>query len=123
MATTYTCTRCNGTGRHSFNLQHGTRCFSCNGSGLQRTKPRAPAPRWAVFGQHRATGQWLRIYNVTAKTSEAAIAIACATYAKASTDWRATYDLNPATARAMTWTSMSHPGALTWDEATTKAAA
>lgn len=116
--TTHTCTRCHGTGRYSFNLQHGTKCLGCNGTGVQRTKPRAPMPKWAVFGQHRGTGAWLRIFNVTAKTKEDAIQIACATFTKASGDFRNTYDLNPATARARTWTRLSDPGALTWDEAT-----
>lgn len=114
-ATTYTCARCNGSGRYSFNALHGSRCYGCNGTGLQKTKPRAPAPRWAVFGQHRTTGEWLRLYNVTAKTKDAAIQTAAAVYASASADFRATYG-EPQ--RAMKWSDMSHVGALTWGEAT-----
>lgn len=118
MTATYTCSRCNGSGRYSFNLMHGTKCYGCNGTGQQRTKPSAPKPKWAVFGQHRATGQWLRIYNVTAKTKEAAIQVACTSYAKASADFRGTYELTPSTARARAWTRLADQGALTWDDAT-----
>jgi hypothetical protein len=111
----YTCTRCNGTGRYSFNLMHGTTCFGCKGTGKQLTQPKAPTPKWAVFGQHRETGAWLRLYNVVARSKPAAIAKAQATYADASTDWKNTYTL--ATARAMKWTDMASVEALTWDEA------
>lgn len=111
----YTCPRCNGTGRHSFNLMHGTICYGCRGSGTVAKKPPAPTPKWAVFGQHRATGKWLRLYNVTAKTAAGAIEKARTTYANASTDWRDTYTL--AQARAMRWTDMADVQALTWDEA------
>lgn len=113
--TTYTCSRCNGTGRFSFNLIHGTRCYGCNGTGKQKTKPKAPTPRWAVFGQHRDTGAWLRLYNVTAKTEAAAIEKARRTYEGASTDWRNTYTL--ASARALRWDKMADVGALTWEDA------
>lgn len=111
----YACTRCNGTGRFSFNLMHGTKCYGCNGTGKQYTKPRAPTPKWAVFGQHRETGEWLRLYNVVARSKPAAIAKAQATYAEASTDWKNTYTL--ATARALKWTEMASLDALSWDEA------
>ena len=30
-----TCTRCNGSGRFSFNLRRGTVCFGCDGVGFQ----------------------------------------------------------------------------------------
>ncbi|CAB4122903.1 hypothetical protein UFOVP37_83 [uncultured Caudovirales phage] len=70
----YTCTRCNGTGRYSFNLLHGTTCFGCKGTGKQKTRPAKPSPKWAVFGQHRKTGAWLRLYNVVARSKTAAIA-------------------------------------------------
>ena len=112
---TYTCTRCNGTGRYSFNLVHGTKCYGCNGTGKQRTKPRAPTPKWAVFGQHRETGAWLRIYNVEAKTEKTAIERSRNTYANASTDWKNTYTL--ANARALKWTDMASLDAMSWDEA------
>lgn len=112
---TYTCTRCNGTGRCSFNRITGTTCFGCKGTGKQKTKPTKPSPKWAVFGQHRNTGAWLRLYNVVARSKPAAIAKAQATYANASTDWKNTYTL--ATARALKWTDMASVDALSWDEA------
>jgi len=34
MATTKTCTRCNGSGKHSFNLKDGTVCYKCAGAGV-----------------------------------------------------------------------------------------
>ena len=111
----YTCTRCNGTGRYSFNLQHGTKCYGCNGTGKQYTKPRAPSPKWAVFGQHRQTGEWLRIYNVVAKNKANAIERAQNMYERASKAWQETYTLNDA--RALKWTDMASVDALSWDEA------
>jgi hypothetical protein len=114
--TTYTCTRCNGTGRFSFNLIHGTKCYGCQGTGQQRTKPRKPAPKWAVFGQHRATGSLLRLYNVTAKTAAAAIESARQTYARGGTDWQATYSLDGA--QALRWDQMKDLNAIDWEDAT-----
>ncbi len=111
----YTCTRCNGTGRFSFNLMHGTKCYGCNGSGKQYTKPRAPTPKWAVFGQHRQTGKWLRIYNVVTRSKNAAIERAQNMYDQASTAWKDTYTMNDA--RALKWTDMTSLDALSWDEA------
>jgi len=35
---TKSCSRCGGSGRYSFNLMHGDRCYGCAGSGLQHTK-------------------------------------------------------------------------------------
>ncbi len=32
---TITCTRCDGTGKFSFNLIRGTVCFKCNGKGIE----------------------------------------------------------------------------------------
>ena len=110
----YTCSRCNGTGRYSFNLMHGTRCYGCNGTGKQKTKPKAPMPKWAVFGQHRETGAWMRLYNVVAKTKDAAIAKAQALWA----DGTDTYTL--ANARALKWTDMASLDALSWDDATSR---
>jgi hypothetical protein len=112
---TYTCTRCNGTGRYSFNLLHGTTCFGCKGTGKQKTRPAKPSPKWAVFGQHRQTGEWLRLYNVVAKSKTAAINKAQLLWTNGSTDWKNTYTL--ATARAMKWTDMASVEALTWKEA------
>lgn len=112
----YTCTRCNGTGSYSFNLMHGTKCYGCNGSGKQYTKPRAPSPKWAVFGQHRETGEWLRLYNVVAKNKACAIERAQNMYAQASTAWKDTYTL--ADARALKWSDMASLDALNWADAT-----
>ena len=112
----YTCSRCNGTGRYSFNLMHGTKCYGCNGSGKQYTKPKAPSPKWAVFGQHRETGEWLRLYNVVAKNKACAIERAQNMYAQASTTWKDTYTL--ADARALKWSDMASLDALSWADAT-----
>jgi len=112
----YTCTRCNGTGRFSFSLQHGTMCYGCRGTGKQYTKPRAPTPKWAVFGQHRETGEWLRLYNVVARSKNAAIERAQNMYAQASTTWKDTYTL--AEARALKWSDMASLDALSWADAT-----
>lgn len=112
----YTCTRCNGTGSYSFNLMHGTKCYGCNGTGKQYTKPKAPSPKWAVFGQHRETGEWLRLYNVVAKNKACAIERAQNMYAQASTTWKDTYTL--ADARALKWSDMASLDALSWADAT-----
>ena len=120
--TTYTCSRCNGTGKYSFNLMHGTKCYGCNGTGQQNTKPRAPTPKWAIFGQHKATGEWMRLYNCLAKTKAQAIESGQATYAKSNQDWRATYSMDEP--RAIKWSDTADQQALTWEQAaTTKAAA
>lgn len=112
----YTCTRCNGTGSYSFNLMHGTKCYGCNGTGKQYTKPRIPTPKWAVFGQHRETGEWLRLYNVVAKNKACAIQRAQNMYDQASTTWKNTYTL--ADARALKWSDMASLDALSWADAT-----
>jgi len=113
----YACSRCTGSGRMSqFSNVIGGECFRCRGTGKQYTKPKAPTPKCAVFGQHRETGAWLRLYNVVARSKPAAIAKAQATYADASTDWKNTYTL--ATARALKWTDMASVDALSWNEAT-----
>lgn len=107
----YPCSRCGGSGRYSFNLIHGTKCYGCNGTGKQKTKPRAPTPKWAVFGHDSATGESRRLYNVTAKTADAAIAKARATYQRASAEFRASNTL--ANAQALRWDQMTDPSALT----------
>lgn len=120
--TTYPCSRCAGTGRllvHS-NVLGGV-CFKCKGKGTQAAKPAPPAAKWAVFGQHRTTGEWLRLYNLTARTKQAAIKRARDTYAKASQAWRDTYTLDEA--RAIHWSDMADVQATTWGEATAKEAA
>lgn len=112
----FTCTRCNGTGRFSFSLQHGTVCLRCKGTGKQIQKPATPSPKWAVFGQHRNTGEWLRLYNVTARSKNAAIERAQNMYDQASTAWKDTYTL--ASARALKWSDMASLDALSWADAT-----
>jgi hypothetical protein len=34
-----TCTRCEGTGQHSFSSKHGTMCYGCLGTGTKSAKP------------------------------------------------------------------------------------
>ena len=112
----YACSRCAGSGRMSqFSNVVGGECFRCKGTGKQYTKPAKPSPKWAVFGQHQKTGEWLRLYNVVARSKPAAIAKAQAVWAEASTDWKNTYTL--ATARALKWAEMTSVEALSWDEA------
>lgn len=121
MTTAYACSRCGGTGRLAqFGNVLGGVCFKCSGTGKQFRKPGAPTPKWAVFGQHRATGAWLRLYNVGAKTKAMAIDRALRTYQGASICWKAEYDLNPVTARAIKWADMADQQATTWVAATTK---
>jgi hypothetical protein len=93
----------------------GGECFRCRGTGKQFTKPKAPTPKWAVFGQHRQTGEWLRLYNVVAATESKAIDCAQNIYGQASASWKDTYTL--ATARALKWTDMASIDALTWKDA------
>ena len=113
----YACSRCTGAGRMSqFSNVIGGECFRCRGTGKQYTKPKAPTPKWAVFGQHRETGAWLRIYNVVAATESKAIGCAQNLYSQASTAWKDTYTMNGA--RAMKWTDMVSVDALSWNEAT-----
>lgn len=112
----YACSRCNGTGRMTqFSNVIGGVCFRCKGTGKQFTKPTKPSPKWAVFGQHRNTGEWLRLYNVVARSKNAAISKAQSMWVNGSTDWKDTYTL--ASARAMKWTEMASLDALTWKDA------
>ena len=41
-----TCGRCAGTGRFSFNLMHGSRCYGCSGRGEVLTKRGKAAQAW-----------------------------------------------------------------------------
>lgn len=57
MARTQTCTRCHGSGSHSYNAKDGTRCYGCGGSGLipltekgKKIKPTCGYPGNAVVG-------------------------------------------------------------------------
>lgn len=112
----YACSRCAGAGRLAqyANVMGGV-CFQCAGSGVQRSAP-VERPAWGVFGQHRTTGQWLRLYNVRARTVTGAIERAREIYSRASTAWKDTYTLSEA--RALRWRDMASLDALTWDEAT-----
>jgi hypothetical protein len=42
-----TCTRCHGSGHHSYNQIHGTMCYGCGGGGVQIVKKAKPA--WIAF--------------------------------------------------------------------------
>jgi hypothetical protein len=113
----YACSRCAGSGRMSqFANVVGGECFRCRGTGKQYTKPTKPSPKWAVFGQHRQTGEWLRLYNVVARSKNAAIERAQNMYDQASTAWKDTYTL--ADARALKWSDMASLDALSWADAT-----
>lgn len=114
--TTYPCTRCGGTGRlpiHS-NVLGGV-CFKCHGSGTQRQKPATPSAMWAVFGHDRRTGESRRLYNIRAKTANAAITKARATYERASAEFRNHNTL--ASAVAIKFDDMANPTALTLEAA------
>ena len=43
---TTTCSRCCGSGKYSFNLIHGSRCYGCGGSGKVLTKRGKAAQKW-----------------------------------------------------------------------------
>lgn len=43
---TYTCFRCQGSGRYSFNLMDGSVCYGCGGTGKKLTKRGAEAKRY-----------------------------------------------------------------------------
>ena len=101
-ATTYTCSRCSGEGRIWVyaNVLSGV-CFQCGGSGRQKSKPRAPAVRWAVFIHERNSGEAHRIYNVQASTEAQAIEKARQKYLNASSAFRDEYSMTNAFAK--TW--------------------
>ena len=40
------CTRCGGSGRYSFNLMDGDKCYGCNGQRITLTKRGAAAQKW-----------------------------------------------------------------------------
>jgi hypothetical protein len=48
-----TCGRCCGTGKYSFNLMHGDRCYGCGGSGKIFTKRGSAARLFYVESQKR----------------------------------------------------------------------
>ena len=114
---TYTCPRCAGTGRLTvFSNVLGGVCFKCHGAGTQRHKPPTPSAMWAVFGHDRHTGESRRLYNVRAKTEQAAIEKARSTMAGASALFK---DVNTlARATAIKFEDMADPTAMTWEDAT-----
>lgn len=120
-ATTYPCSRCGGSGRLSvFGHVLGGTCFKCNGTGKQRHKPAAQSEKWAVFGTERATGRFLRLYNVKARSADQAIEKARDAFSGASTLFKDTYTLDGA--RAVRWSDMADVGAESWESATGGAA-
>lgn len=112
---TYKCSRCRGTGKYSFNLIHGTKCLGCNGTGAQRTKPRKPAPKWAVFWLQRSTGQLLRIFNVVARTKDEALAASAAHYSRGSAQCQSEYSHD--SVEVIRWADMADASAMTWANA------
>lgn len=114
----YLCNRCGGTGRFSFNLIHGDKCYGCMGTGRQKTKPKDPHPLWAVFGQRRDDPAFIRLYNVRAKTEAGAIQQARNTYSKASTAFKDQHTLY--CAKAMKVIDMADQSAIEWDAARRK---
>lgn len=64
-ATKITCTRCNGSGRFSFNLVRGTVCFGCEGVGYK-----------IVDGKKHAAAQARKAKREAAKKAEAEYRIA-----------------------------------------------
>lgn len=80
---TKTCDRCGGSGSHSFNLMHGSRCYGCGGTGKTLTKsgkaaqslfrdlisvePSKVQPGWLVWWSDinpMAAGKWVRVSDV-----------------------------------------------------------
>ena len=49
-----TCTRCNGSGKFSFNLTHGTMCYGCRGSGAIQVERKAHARKMAAKAKREA---------------------------------------------------------------------
>lgn len=45
---TKTCSRCGGSGKFSYNLTHGNKCYGCGGSGVQLTKRGKAARAYAT---------------------------------------------------------------------------
>lgn len=42
------CSRCSGSGKYSFNLMHGDRCYGCGGQGVKLTKRGAAAAKYLL---------------------------------------------------------------------------
>lgn len=49
-----TCTRCNGSGKFSFNLMHGTMCYGCRGAGAIQVERKAHARKVAAKAKRDA---------------------------------------------------------------------
>jgi hypothetical protein len=56
MFETETCGRCCGSGKYSFNLMHGDRCYGCGGTGLRFTKRGLAAKNFFAQSMKRAAG-------------------------------------------------------------------
>ena len=52
-----TCSRCSGTGKYSYNLMHGDRCYGCAGVGEKLTKRGAAASRYYRALRERPAAQ------------------------------------------------------------------
>ena len=61
-----TCSRCNGTGRYSFNLMHGNVCFGCSGTKTQITAngKRAQKAYSAALAKNQALAGDLRVGDI-----------------------------------------------------------
>lgn len=71
------CTRCGGSGRYSFNLMNGDRCFGCGGQGVQLTKRGKAAKAFYIESQQVAVTDlkpgmfvWDDMYGKVAKFLE-----------------------------------------------------
>jgi len=51
------CTRCGGTGRFSFNLRDGTKCYGCEGAGTVTIDEKKRARNLAAAEKRRAIAQ------------------------------------------------------------------
>ena len=51
---TQTCNRCNGSGKHSFNLRDGDTCYGCGGSGLVAMAPKGQKKVKPTAEKHNA---------------------------------------------------------------------
>lgn len=52
-----TCTRCGGSGKHSFNLMHADRCYGCGGTGVRLTKRGSAAKMFYINAQTRPVSE------------------------------------------------------------------
>ena len=78
---TVTCTRCNGTGRYSFNLKDGNTCYGCGGKGVKHTKRALMADAWmtdkrTIKASKIAIGQRIHLAGVYPVSKRFAITVA-----------------------------------------------